>query len=195
MADAEGSDRQSDGKARRRRWGWMLAVGAVLGVLFSAAFAFSLEATSSNAFCANACHSMSIPYEEYRQSPHFANHLGIRANCSDCHIPKAFFPKLYRKATAGARDVYHTILGTIDTKEKYEARRWEMAQGVWERMRANDSQNCRSCHDTDQWKLEEQSRFAQREHADRGEETCIDCHTGVAHKEPIEPTEESVAKN
>ena len=195
MADPEESNQPSAPKPKKRRWWWVLGVGVVLGVLFSATFAVSLEATSSNAFCANACHSMSTPYEEYRQSPHFDNRLGIRATCADCHIPKEFVPKLYRKTTAGARDVYHTILGTIDTQEKYEARRWEMAQGVWERMRANDSQNCRNCHDPDRWNLEEQGRFAQRQHADRGEETCIDCHTGVAHKEPIEPAEESVATN
>jgi cytochrome c-type protein NapC len=195
MADPEESNEQPGPRKKSRRWLWLLAIGAVAGVVFSAAFAVSLEATSSNAFCAGACHSMTTPYEEYKESPHYGNFLGINATCADCHIPKDFGPKLYRKATAGANDVFHTMLGTIDTPEKYEAQRWEMAQGVWERMRANDSQNCRNCHNTDQWKIDEQSRFAQREHKDRGERTCIDCHTGVAHKEPIEPAEESVAEN
>ena len=191
MASPDEPNEPSSPRGKRSRWRWMLAIGIVIGVFLSTAFALSLDATSSNTFCAHACHSMTTPYEEYRESPHYENYLGIQASCADCHIPEAFFPKLYRKATAGARDVYHTILGTIDTPEKFEARRWEMAEGVWERMRANDSQTCRNCHDTEQWKLNEQGRFAQREHEDPGEETCIDCHTGVAHKEPIEPTQGS----
>ena len=195
MADPEESNGQTAPRTRKYRWWWILGAGALVGVFFSAAFAVSLEATSSNAFCSSACHSMTTPYEEYKASPHYGNYLGIKAECKDCHIPEEFFPKVYRKAKAGVAETYKTILGTIDTPEKFEARRWELASRVWERMRADDSKNCRTCHDPEQWQIEQQGRFAQRKHQDRGENTCIDCHTGVAHKEPIEPTEESEAAN
>ena len=91
-----------------------------------------------------------------------------------------------------SKDVYHEIMGTIDTPEKYEALRWDMASRVWEKMKASDSRECRSCHEWDQMDLAEQDRSARNRHAravDEGE-TCIDCHKGIAHEEPDEPDEE-----
>ena len=90
------------------------------------------------------------------------------------------------------KDVVHEILGTIDTKEKYEAHRWDMASRVWDKMKASNSRECRSCHDFEQMDLSEQSRMARKRHSaaiDEGE-TCIDCHKGIAHEEPDEPEEE-----
>jgi len=147
--------------------------------------------TNDMEFC-TSCHSMKINYEEYKETLHFKNSSGIQATCADCHVPKQFFPKLYAKIMA-AKDVYHTILGTVDTKEKFEARRWHMASVVWEKMRANDSRECRSCHNYDNMDLSEQDRRARKKHtrAPLQGKTCIDCHAGVAHEEPLEPDEEN----
>ncbi|MEA7581093.1 NapC/NirT family cytochrome c, partial [Salmonella enterica subsp. enterica serovar Anatum] len=37
-------------------------------------------------FCVS-CHSMQPVYQEYKQSVHFQNASGVRAECHDCHIP------------------------------------------------------------------------------------------------------------
>jgi hypothetical protein len=42
----------------------------------------------------------------------------------------------------------HYITGSIDTKEKFEAKRYELAKRVWTYMKANDSRECRHCHTT-----------------------------------------------
>ena len=76
--------------------------------------------TNTNEFC-TSCHSMRINYEEYKNTLHYKNSVGIKATCADCHVPKEFFPKLYAKIYA-AKDVWHEILGTVDTKEKFDAR-------------------------------------------------------------------------
>jgi len=146
--------------------------------------------TNRMEFCIS-CHSMKINYEEYKETLHFKNSSGIQATCADCHVPKQFFPKVYAKIMA-AKDVYHTILGTVDTKEKFEARRWHMASAVWEKMRASDSRECRSCHNYDNMDLSEQDRRARKKHtrAPLQGKTCIDCHAGIAHIEPLEPDEE-----
>jgi cytochrome c-type protein NapC len=88
-----------------------------------------------------------------------------------------------------AKDVYHEILGTIDTEEKYEAHRWQMATAVWQKMEASNSRECRSCHDYSQMTLDDQDKMARKKHSaavDKGQ-TCIDCHKGIAHEEPDEP--------
>ena len=82
----------------------------------------------------------------------------------------------------------HWILGTIDTKEKFEAHRADMAERVWAEMRSNDSRECRNCHALGTMNLEIQDKRAARRHTlerkqEKGE-TCIDCHQGVAHELP-----------
>lgn len=145
--------------------------------------------TNRTDFCIS-CHSMQKNYEEYKETLHYKNAAGIQATCADCHVPKAFLPKLYAKVMA-AKDVYHEVVGTVDTAEKFEARRWQMANHVWDKMRANDSRECRSCHDYGNMDMSEQDRMARKKHtrAPLKGKTCIDCHSGVAHTEPLEPIE------
>lgn len=143
--------------------------------------------TNEMEFC-TSCHSMKTNLEEYKETVHFKNASGVRATCADCHVPKAFFPKLVAKVMA-AKDVYHELAGTIDTKEKYDAHRWDMASRVWEKMKASDSRECRSCHSFDTMDLSAQGRSARKKHpqAQMEGETCIDCHKGIAHILPDEP--------
>ncbi|HEY0721502.1 MAG TPA: NapC/NirT family cytochrome c [Gammaproteobacteria bacterium] len=140
-------------------------------------------------FC-TSCHSMTNNYEEYKETVHYKNASGVRAICSDCHVPKEFGPKVYAKVFA-VKDIYHELAGTIDTKEKFEARRWEMASRVWEKMKANDSRECRSCHNFDNMDFSAQDRLAGKKHPRAQEEgkTCIDCHKGIAHTEAFPPEE------
>ena len=91
-----------------------------------------------------------------------------------------------------AKDVYHELAGTIDTAEKFESRRWTMANRVWDKMRATDSRECRSCHTFDAMDVDSHEKTARKKHrrAQRDGETCIECHTGLAHEEPLEPAAE-----
>lgn len=160
------------------------------GIVFAGLFNVGIATTNETEFC-TSCHTMQIPLEEYMESAHYKNAAGVKATCADCHVPKPFVDKMIAKVIA-AKDVYHQILGTIDTPELYEAYRWNMASRVWDKMKASDSQECRACHSLEDMDLTEQDRSARRRHgnaADKGQ-TCIDCHKGVAHEEPDEPDEE-----
>lgn len=162
------------------------------GVAFVWAVDFGIKKTNTNEFC-TSCHTMHTNFEEYKESLHYKNSSGVQATCADCHVPKELGPKLFVKIVA-AKDVYHEIVGTIDTPEKFEARRWYLASMVWNRMKANDSRECRTCHDFADMDLSEQGRSARSRHAaaeDKGQ-TCIDCHKGVVHYEPDEPDEPEV---
>ena len=142
----------------------LLVLGGVLGVIFWGGFNTAMEATNSLAFCVS-CHEMkNTVYEEYRKSPHFSNASGVRAICSDCHVPKEWTAKLVRKVQA-SNELYHHLLGTIDTPEKFEAKRAELAEHVWATMKANDSRECRNCHSWDAMDFHKQTPRSSREDA------------------------------
>ena len=162
-----------------------LVAGVVLGVVGLASFNGVMHATSSESFCGNSCHEMGIPLSTLQQTAHYTNAHGVSAGCSDCHIPKEFIPKMIRKVEA-SREVWGHITGLIDTPEKYAAHQPAMREREINRMRANDSQECRNCHRIDRMDFEAQPRMAKRIHPkmkERGK-TCIDCHDGVAHSKP-----------
>ncbi len=62
---------------------------------------------------------MSKPYEEYQKSVHFSNPSGVRAICSDCHVPRDWTAKLVRKVQATG-ELYHHFMGKLSTPEKFE---------------------------------------------------------------------------
>ncbi len=165
--------------------GW-IGVGLlfVAGVVAWVGFNHALETTNTEEFCIS-CHEMKINFDEYRLTTHASSRTGVRASCPDCHVPKSFGPKMVAKLRA-SKDVYHNILGTIDTPEKFEARRLEMAEAVWVRMKENDSRECRSCHDDQSFDYAKQSRRAAEVHQEglNTGQTCIDCHKGIAHRLP-----------
>lgn len=154
-----------------------------VGVILWGGFNWTLEATNSEDFCIS-CHEMKDNvYEEYKGTIHYSNRTGVRAICSDCHVPKEFHHKLIRKIHA-TNELYHKILGTIDTPEKYEAKRHELAQHVWSGMKQTNSRECRNCHDFSQMNANSQKPHAAKQHAlaQTQNKTCIDCHKGIAHK-------------
>ena len=174
----------------------LLAALILLGVGFAVAVSSSvtLESTNQTEFC-TSCHSMQWVKEEWMESEHYSNIYGVRAGCSDCHVPHDIGPKLVAKLRA-AKDVWHEIRGTIDSGEKFEHHRWKMANAVWDRMKATDSRECRSCHLVAAMDLEEQDRSARKKHkkmVNGSGKTCIDCHKGVAHEVPKEPASDEVA--
>ncbi len=180
--------------AIKKRYIALLTIcGIAIGWLTLGGTAAVMHHTSDTEFCLS-CHSMQIPYEEYQGSIHFSNAKGIRAECSDCHIPSDPVDYVITKIRA-SKDIYHEfITGKIDDEDKYEEHRMAMAQSVWEQMRKNDSATCRSCHSFGAMDEYEQSEDAAKMHsyAQENSLTCIDCHKGVAHFAP-EPEMDSEA--
>ncbi|PWC16456.1 cytochrome c-type protein NapC [Brenneria corticis] len=180
----------------RRLWQWWrrpsrLALGTLVllgfagGILFLGGFNTTMQLSNSEAFCIS-CHEMrDNVYQEYMETAHYSNRSGVRATCPDCHVPHEFVPKMVRKIQA-SKELYSKALGTIDTPQKFEAHRLTMAQNEWRRMRNNDSQECRNCHNVDYMDLSGQKTAAAEKHseAQKTGQTCIDCHQGIAHKLP-----------
>lgn len=163
----------------------LLTVGFFSGIFFWGGFNTAMEATNTMSFCIS-CHEMEdTVYQEYKQTIHYTNRTGVRAVCSDCHVPKDWTHKMIRKVQA-SREVWGKITGTIDTKEKFEAKRLVLAEREWARMKAADSRECRNCHSFDSMDPEKQKLRGAKMHkiAQEENQTCIDCHKGIAHHKP-----------
>ncbi|OOY41765.1 NapC/NirT family cytochrome c [Solemya velum gill symbiont] len=177
----------------------MVFVGIGVGVLLWGGFNWSLELTNTEEFCIS-CHEMeSTVYQELQETIHWSNRTGVRATCPDCHVPKEWTHKVYRKIRA-SNELYHKFLGTIDTPEKFEDYRLTMAMNEWKRMKSTNSRECRNCHDFASMDLDKQDERSAERHdphvweVEDGIEpslTCIDCHKGIAHSLP-EGWEEAV---
>jgi cytochrome c-type protein NapC len=178
--------------ARLKRIGpWTVLFIFAAGVLAWGGFNWALEITNTEEFCIS-CHEMrENVFKEYRHTIHYANRTGVRATCPDCHVPLEWVNKSGRKIQART-EVYDWALGTIDTPEKFNAKRLVLAQHEWDRMKANDSRECRNCHSFNSMDYTEQGRRAVAAHTKGFEEkkTCIDCHKGIAHTLP--PIEQNI---
>lgn len=170
------------------RWGRgaILIAGSIVGIVLLGGFYTFNEYQNTLGFCIS-CHEMEqTVYQEYKQSVHYTNPTGVRTTCSDCHVPRAWGPKLIRKIEAG-RELLHHFLGTVDTPEKFEAKRLELAKRVWTSMEANDSRECRHCHSIDAMifnKHKDKEAAKRMEKALKEGQTCINCHKSTAHKLP-----------
>ena len=169
----------------------LLTVGFFSGIFFWGGFNTAMEATNTETFCIS-CHEMKDNvYMEYKETIHYNNRTGVRATCPDCHVPKDWTHKMIRKVQA-SREVWGKLTGTIDTREKFEAKRLKLARSEWARMKASDSRECRNCHSFESMNSEVQKQRARKQHEMAIEDnmTCIDCHKGIAHHKPEGMTEE-----
>lgn len=165
----------------------IVLVGVIGGIIIWGGLNTGMEWTNRTEFC-TSCHEMTIPYEELKKTEHFMSRSGVRVHCADCHVASSKTPIDYaRKMTMkvlAARDVIGHIRGIIDTPEKYEAHRLEMAKRVWARMKETDSKECRNCHNFENMDPDKQKDRSVVKHEVAVEDgmTCIDCHKGIAHK-------------
>ncbi len=166
-----------------------ILIGLAVAGMLLAGGAYGLAWTNTEQFCIS-CHEMrNNVYAEYKDTIHDKNRTGVRAICADCHVPRAPGPMLKRKVEATFELWGHFVTGVIDTKDKFETHRHDMAKRVWTRMKQTDSLECRNCHDDKKVSLELQTEKARNRHEKGRKEglTCIDCHFGIAHTEPKGP--------
>lgn len=187
-----GENKQASGIWRRPKSRWLLGIplgglmAFALGAIALGSFNYVLHTTSSTEFC-YVCHSHdAFIRPEYEASSHFSNTSGVQAGCADCHLPQDnWFALTWTKAVVSF-DIIPELMGRLDTAEKYEEHRPEMAESVWRDYFASDSANCRGCHNSAAMDLENQDRRTARQHSraeERGE-TCIECHYGIVHVAP-----------
>jgi cytochrome c-type protein NapC len=172
--------------SRHLSLGLLTVGGFVGGVVFWGGFNTALEATNTEKFCVS-CHEMrDNVFAELKSTIHYTNRSGVRASCPDCHVPHEWTDKIGRKMQA-SKEVWGKVFGTIDTREEFLSLRRTLAEHEWARLKANDSLECRNCHQSASMDLTRQAVRAAAIHERfllSGEKTCIDCHKGIAHKLP-----------
>ncbi|PPQ37844.1 periplasmic nitrate reductase subunit NapC [Rhodoblastus acidophilus] len=182
--------------ARLWRWFWSptarWSLGAIAitcfgaGVIFWGGFNTALDLADRQEFCIS-CHEMrDNVYQELRGTIHDSNRTGVRAGCADCHVPHEWIWKVQRKIQATLHELPGKVLGTIDTPEKFAAKRLELATNEWRRLKTTDSRECRNCHNFKHMDYSVQAKAAAETHqaAFAAGKTCIDCHKGIAHQLP-----------
>ena len=166
--------------------GFLTVGGFIAGIIFWGGFNTAMEFTNTEKFC-TGCHEMrDNVFAELKRTIHYSNRSGVRAICSDCHVPHDWTDKIARKMQA-SKEVWGKIFGTINTREKFEAHRLTMARREWARLKSNNSLECRNCHSAKSMDFTRQSKRAAEAHERflvTGERTCIDCHKGIAHELP-----------
>jgi len=165
--------------------GVLLMLGFAGGIVFWGGFNWSMEATNTEQFCIS-CHEMKTNvFVEYQKTIHYSNRSGVRASCPDCHVPKDWGHKMIRKIQA-SNELWHHFFGSVDTPEKFNAKRLQLATNEWKRMKSTDSRECRNCHKFDYMDYSLQETRASKTHQEAltAGKTCIDCHRGIAHTLP-----------
>ena len=109
----------------------IVSVSFIVGILCWVGFEAGLASTANLDFCMS-CHEMADTVgKEYKQTIHYTNRTGVRAICPDCHTPKPFVRHMLREAKASL-ELLSSIRGVINTQEKFDAKRMEMATGSTE---------------------------------------------------------------
>lgn len=159
--------------------------GFITGIIFWGGFNTAMEFTNTEEFCIG-CHEMrDNVYVELQETVHWENRTGVRATCPDCHVPHEWTQKVARKMQA-SKEVWAALFGNLDTREKFEARREALARHEWARLEANNSLECRNCHDYDSmdWDaMSDEAKFYMKPAAELNV-GCIECHKGIAHHLP-----------
>jgi len=81
----------------RMSLGAVLIIGAVSALVGWGSFVFVIHETSTNEFCANACHEMNISFAEYQTSVHAHNATGVTRWLVSCLIGRRDCLRVFRR--------------------------------------------------------------------------------------------------
>src|SRR4029453_1389514 len=105
--------------------GFLVVGGFIAGIVFWGAFNTAREFTNTEVFC-TGCHEMrENPFPAPKRTIHYTNRSGVRAMCSNCHVPHDWTDKIARKMQA-SKEVWGKIFGTIDTRQKFQDHRLQL---------------------------------------------------------------------
>lgn len=170
---------------KNRQFLSLFSIAFIIGILVWGGFNTILEQSNTMSFCIS-CHEMeNNVYQEYKKTIHYANRTGVKAMCPDCHVPKEW-PQMFLRKIMASKELFYKLTGAIDSREKFQQKRHELAQRVWASMQQSNSRECQNCHNYESMNFARQKSRSKNVHQfahERGK-TCIDCHKGIAHQLP-----------
>jgi nitrate/TMAO reductase-like tetraheme cytochrome c subunit len=169
---------------------FILGAGMAVGIVLTAVYATAVQYTNTLGFCAHTCHEMeSTVFQEYTHSKHFKNQHGVVVVCSQCHVPHGNWLLTLNRKIHATFELWDHFSGTVNTPEKFDAHRLELAKKVWGIFAATNARECKACHSYANMLLEEQRPSVQAQHTDamKTNQNCLECHKGLVHKAPNDP--------
>lgn len=118
----------------------LLGFGFLVGASLVLAGRTAVRATSTDAFCGQACHVHPQATQRWLQSAHYSNKSGVVAHCVDCHLPPDGPAYLAAKVSTGARDVAGTVFGDPSAID------WELRRTVERAAVFTWDAACLHCH-------------------------------------------------
>lgn len=93
---------------------------------------------------------------------------------------------MMKRKILATNELYHKLIGSVSTPEKFNAKRLHLAESVWQGLKETDSRECRNCHHFESMDFSAQKGRSGlvHKHAKPRNKTCIDCHMGIAHQLP-----------
>jgi nitrate/TMAO reductase-like tetraheme cytochrome c subunit len=162
----------------------------VVGIGLSTGYASVTAATSSQQFCAHACHEMErTVYAEYATSRHHTNPKGTVVTCAECHLPQHAPLRLMGHQITALSRVWGHFVDREYLPGHFEARRPELAKKVLADFAATKARECKACHSYTSLVAGEQSEQARRDHSNamKSDDNCLSCHQGVTHARQDKP--------
>jgi cytochrome c-type protein NapC len=171
------------------------SVSVVVGIGLAAGYASVVDYTNTLNFCAHTCHEMeSTVYLEYSHSKHFKNEQGVVVGCPQCHVPHDNWPLTMGRKFLASFELWAHFSnfagqGQDLVKERFEARRLDLAKRVWAGFAETNARECKACHKYSNMVLADQRPSVRAQHTDamRADENCLDCHKGLTHKKMVDP--------
>ena len=101
-------------------------------------------------------------YAAYQHGLHGKTNVGVEVGCVDCHLKyeseksisqAQVVGLLWHKAMSGSSSLWGEIRGTMSTPEKQKAMQNELSEKYLKWARSTGFQNCRGCHDLNNFKV------------------------------------------
>lgn len=130
------------------------------------------------------CHA--YPYDEYRDSAHYDNDLGVRPGCVGCHIPHSVREILawkffYINEGSLGESPFHAISNGLRDIPAWEELRIDLADRVRKQMVEEKSAKCKVCHKVKSKWFNDIKRH--KIMLKNGNKTCIECHYNLVHED------------
>jgi formylglycine-generating enzyme required for sulfatase activity len=197
-----------------RRKGWLLGCGLLLGLAAALAGRHTVDYTSTDAFCEQACHSHAHATQFWIQSAHFSNRGGVVVHCTDCHLPPGGVQYLTEKARLGAHDAYAQLFRDVSKID------WARQRQLDRAVTFTYDAGCTHCHnnlftqglskvegtlpsgdqETDAQQIREMRIVARRMEAhlyyqrNRERLHCVNCHLFAGHRMETKMTSVATAE-
>jgi cytochrome c-type protein NapC len=164
-------------KRKILRLSYLVVILFTLAVLL--VFNYVDTATTSSGYCLS-CHEMNAAVSDaWKNSRHFVNALGMKTECSECHVNPGVVGFVVTKAWPAIRDHYVHFLGNADP----DRMDWERLR---ERARMTISEGaCKRCHTNLTGSLVSKAAMAAHLAAQQSSEekyrNCLTCHIEQMH--------------